>query len=77
MATIAFGMGIDRPDVRFLAHFDFDRPDTPEVLPKELVGRKSQAQASFGVEIFDRCENFFKKIANSGDTHHCTKVGIG
>jgi len=61
VATIAFGMGIDRPDVRFVAHLDM--PDSPEAFYQQIGragrdGEVSETLLLYGGEDIARARHF-------------------
>ena len=66
VATIAFGMGIDRPDVRFIAHLDM--PDSPEAYYQQIgrAGRDgdvSETLLLYGGEDIGRARYFLAQSA--------------
>lgn len=70
VATIAFGMGIDRPDVRFVAHLDM--PDSPEAYYQQIgrAGRDGDPADTlllYGGEDIARARHFLQ-ISAAPDT---------
>ncbi len=66
VATIAFGMGIDRPDVRFVAHLDM--PDSPEAYYQQIGragrdGDPSETLLLYGGEDIARARYFLQTSA--------------
>ena len=66
VATIAFGMGIDRPDVRFVVHLDM--PDSPEAYYQQIgrAGRDGTAADTlllYGGEDIARARHFLQMSA--------------
>jgi ATP-dependent DNA helicase RecQ len=66
VATIAFGMGIDRPDVRFVAHLDM--PDSPEAYYQQIgrAGRDGEPAHTlllYGGDDIARARHFLSQSA--------------
>jgi ATP-dependent DNA helicase RecQ len=66
VATIAFGMGIDRPDVRFVVHLDM--PDSPEAYYQQIGragrdGEPSDTLLLYGGEDIARARHFLQMSA--------------
>jgi ATP-dependent DNA helicase RecQ len=66
VATIAFGMGIDRPDVRFVVHLDM--PDSPEAYYQQIGragrdGDPSHTLLLYGGEDIARARHFLTQSA--------------
>ena len=64
VATVAFGMGIDRPDVRFVAHLDM--PDSPEAYYQQIGragrdGEPSDTLLLYGGEDIARARHWLSQ----------------
>ena len=64
VATIAFGMGIDRPDVRFVVHLDM--PDSPEAYYQQIGragrdGERADLLLLYGGEDFARARYWLQQ----------------
>jgi len=74
VATIAFGMGIDRPDVRFVVHLDM--PDSPEAFYQQIGrsgrdGDRADTLLLYGGEDIARARHW---LAQSSAPEHQQRI---
>ncbi|MSP05939.1 MAG: DNA helicase RecQ [Acetobacteraceae bacterium] len=79
VATIAFGMGIDRPDVRFVVHLDM--PDSPEAFYQQIgrAGRDGDPSETFllyGGEDIARSRHWLMQSAAPEQQKHVMRARL-
>ncbi len=77
VATIAFGMGIDRPDVRFVVHLDM--PDSPESYYQQIGragrdGERADTMLLYGGEDIVRARHWLEQ-SNAPETERQVRAG--
>lgn len=79
VATIAFGMGIDRPDVRFVAHLDM--PDSPEAWYQQIGragrdGEPAETLLLYGGEDIARARHWLAQSAAPEAQQHVMRAKL-
>ena len=79
VATIAFGMGIDRPDVRFVVHLDM--PDSPEAWYQQIGragrdGEPAETLLLYGGEDIARARHWLAQSAAPDAQKHVMRAKL-